>query len=456
MNIDDIYAQIDSLYTQNDGKAVEELLLAKIEEAIEAGEENIVIQLLNELVGHYRKTGEFDKCLNVANAYRAVGLLRESSLLYQQVKNYYDENVDPASMLFASLYNNMALLFQEMGDFESANDCLTRALGISNLYPECRIEQASTHANIAATLINLDRVDEAENHLLEAFKLFEMDEAPDYRYSVALSAMAELKFAQKQYAESARYYEKAMGEVERHMGRSEAYEILKHNLDAALDKLGKESESALKDLDHYTEEIMRKSLVEKIVNLEWEAFDKVQNQGGRASCQDDFTTFSIMRRSQYLLWSREMLESFITDFETALSRGWNLITEKYGRMEESTAPKEYDKIKQNFPEISEEKKQIIEAIVAVQVGMMEDFAKDYPNCAREARSIHTYEDTPFNTSYETYLRGEISTYSDETLALYGRFVADFARSGRNIARDTIANSAILYGYESLEAMEKRE
>lgn len=803
MNIEEIYGEIDRLYTLNDGQAVEILLLSKIEEAIGLNEMHICIQLLNELIGHYRETGEFDKCtkfceklmsiletsdlkgsmahatslLNIANAYRAVGLLKESNSLYQQVKVYYDANIDPASMLYASLFNNMSLLFQEMGDFESAYDCLMRALGISRLYPECRIEQASTHANIAATLVNLDRPADAENHLQQAFTLFEQDEDPDYHYSAALSAMAELKFATGQYAEAEKYYEKAMYEIKRHVGESKAYEILGANLAAA--RAAREREEAQSDnenqadeavqktsepdnkcdclgglelsrmfyeefgrpmihekfpsyenriavglvgegsecfgyddeisrdhdfgpgfcmwltdedyaaigaklneeyerlpktyrkvtrlitknagkrigafpisafykgligitgapeteadwlyinderfascingrvfrddlgeftsirkkieeyypepvhrkkialmaarmsqygqynyervlkrgdvvtaqmcigefirttmqmvyllndryapyykwmkrgltecvilpqvsseleaiaglqaedkqipviidrictdvrdelinrglvpdgkitrednyLDHFVSDIVggnsdrtfakgdaemnHNELVDKIVALEWKAFDKVQNQGGRASCQDDFTTFSIMRKSQYMLWSSEMLESFIADFEEAMAAGRNLITEKYGRMEESTAPDEYDKIKDSFPPLSEEKKQIIEAIVSIQVGMMEEFAKEYPVSAGNARSIHTYEDTPFNTSYETYLRGEISTYSDETLSLYGRFVAEYAKSGSNIAHDTIENSAIMYGYESLDNMEQK-
>ena len=86
---------------------------------------------------------------------------------------------------------------------------------------------------------------------------------------------------------------------------------------------------------------------------------------------------------------------------------------------------------------------------------MEEFAKEYPKAAGEARSIHTAEDTPYNTSYETYLRGEISTYSDMTLSLYGRFVAKMAQEGRNIAKETITNSALLYGYASLDDMESK-
>ena len=795
MNMDDIFAEIDRLYTTQGYKKVEEYIIACIGEATRAGDENAIIQLLNELIGHYRETGEFDKLkvfaeklleileasplkgsmahatslLNVANAYRAAGLLRESNALYQQVKVYYDAHVAPDSMLYASLLNNMALLFQEMCDYESAADCLERALGISLLYPECRIEQASTYTNLATTLIKLDRYDEAEDHLNKAFERFEQDEDPDYHYSAALSAMAELCFTKKDYETSVKYYEKALQAIEKSVGRSHAYEITKQNMEAALshindandeedrtdndrfdskqtkvkgnsghisglelsrlyyekygkpmihekfadyedriavglvgqgsecfgyddatstdhdfgpgfciwltgrdykkigkslqkeyDKLpeefmgykrlnsenagkrvgvfkimkfykeltgikgvpksdeewlltedssfahavngevfrdgpgvftsirselekyypdsvwrrkiarcaslmsqtgqynyprmlsradavtaniclsefirqtmqmmyllnrqfapyykwmfkGLESLDKLKGLrsrldilvrcdddkkqdiiemictevlhelslmhlatdsdnylDHHAAEIVfgipenaggsagdnvsKEDLIDKIVGLEWKAFDKVENTGGRASCQDDWQTFQVMRKSQYMLWSKEMLQSFIRDFEEANGRGWNLITEKYGRMEETTAPEEYALIKDKLPGIPDDKKQIIEAIVEIQVGMMEEFAREYPKAASEARAIHTSDDTPYSTSYETYLRGEISTYSDETLSLYGRFVVDYAARGGNIAHDTIQNSALLYGYDSLDHMESK-
>ena len=42
----------------------------------------------------------------------------------------------------------------------------------------------------------------------------------------------------------------------------------------------------------------KEELVNAIVQLEWEAFDKVDNLGGRAGCQNDGETFSIMRKSQ--------------------------------------------------------------------------------------------------------------------------------------------------------------
>ncbi|MBQ7924922.1 MAG: DUF4125 family protein [Lachnospiraceae bacterium] len=180
-------------------------------------------------------------------------------------------------------------------------------------------------------------------------------------------------------------------------------------------------------LDAHTGELVFKStvaedsieqLTEKVVALEFKAFDKVRNVGGRASCQDDFSTFSIMRKSQYLTWDKQMLMQYLYDFTRELERGHNLIEEKYGRMMESTAPEEYEQMKAYFPAITEEKKAIIEQIVQMQVAWMEEFAKKYPNLAGQARSVHSSEDHLYNTSYETYLRGEISTYSDKMLELY--------------------------------------
>ena len=202
------------------------------------------------------------------------------------------------------------------------------------------------------------------------------------------------------------------------------------------------------------DKMTRQDKIDAIVKMEWEEFDKVQNEGGRADCQDDWDTFSIMRKSQYMTWTDEMLTVFMEYFESCRRSGRNLITEKYGRMMESTVPWEYEKIKDAFPVIPEEQKQIMEEIIKIQVAWMEEFSKEYPNMAGNARSIHTSEDRVFNTSYETYLRGELGTYSEEMLVLYGRFVAQLAKEGKNLARLTMENTAKLYGYETLDSAEK--
>lgn len=218
-------------------------------------------------------------------------------------------------------------------------------------------------------------------------------------------------------------------------------------------------------LDFYTGELVQKAelatksdetLIDEITRLEYEAFDQVQNTGGRASCQNDWPTFEIMRKSQYMTWPRTMLLQYRYEFAAEYEKGRNYIEEKYGRMMESTHPEEYAKIARYFPALSEEKKAIIDAVTKIQVGFMEDFAAEYPGLAANARQIHTFEDTWDDTSYETYLRGELGTYSDQLLGQYGRFIVALCQSGKNLARMTMENSVHLYGYQSLSDAEEKK
>lgn len=199
----------------------------------------------------------------------------------------------------------------------------------------------------------------------------------------------------------------------------------------------------------------RNRLIDEIIRYEWTEFDLVRNEGGRASCQNDWGTFSIMRRSQYMTWTEEMLQEYLWHISHCLEEGRNLITEKYGRMMESTAPEEFEKIKDAFPVLSEERKRIMEAVIAIQVGWMEEFARHYPKLAGNARTIHTADDHSYNTSYETYLRGELGTYSDELMKLYGQFIVSLAGENQNLAYMIMENTAKLYGYKSLDEAESK-
>jgi tetratricopeptide (TPR) repeat protein len=212
-------------------------------------------------------------------------------------------------------------------------------------------------------------------------------------------------------------------------------------------------------LEHYSRELILRSqyqkmkheeLVEYIAKMEFQAFDQVVNEGGRAGCQDDWYTFHIMRSSQYTTWTDDMLIQYATDFQLAMDRGWNMIMEKYGRMEESTTPEAWNRIKREFPVIPEGKRMIIEQIIQIQVRWMEEFASQYPGMASNARRIHTSEDMPWDTSYETYLRGEMSTYSDRMLKLYGQFIVGLVQENKNLAYMIMEETVRQYGYQDLE------
>ena len=211
-------------------------------------------------------------------------------------------------------------------------------------------------------------------------------------------------------------------------------------------------------LEYYLKQILEgknMDIIERIVETEWKQFDQVKNEGGRADCQDDYATFSLMRKSQYLTWSRELLESFYEDLCNAQDAGWNLIMEKYARMMQSTNPEKYEELKDTLPELNKERLTIQEEVIKIQVAWMEEFSKNYPKMSSNARSIHTSEDSAWNTSYETYLRGEISTYSEKTFLLYTNFIIQLMRENRNLAFETMENTAKLYGYSSIDSAENK-
>lgn len=809
MNLEKILAQYDAMFGKNSLEEIENYLVETIAEAKEKSEFGIVITLLNEIIGFCRDTTQKEKALhyceelrqvlsmmklegridyatsllNVANAYRAFGLFEESLSLYHIVEDTYQKQVAPNDFMYASLYNNWSLLYQEMEDYCGARDMLLKALAIADSYEEAVIPQATTRANLAATLLQIgtdEAYEQAIQYLKEALAVHEKDGGGDFHYGAVLVAMGDAYSFKKDFANAADYYRKGLQEIEKHVGRTDNYarveeklnyvtaqlkkesgtlfdttdkegwisnlerskefyekygrrmihekfpayeeriavglvgegsdcfgfddeisadhdygigfcmwllqedyekigeelqkeyeelirkygredsinlflsnrrgvfavnefynhilgtdmdyekmieseqgkadkmpvpydnieeyqfatatngevfidrngcftairkQLLKYYPDAVWRRrlaqslhdfsqfgqsnyarmmarkdfvtaqicLGKTMEAAMdltyllrktyapyykwkrkglekmasedgkdsfveevlgalnelailpcqadawegvaydanvvnsKDagvvmiermaaaivkelsaqnlirgidtfLENYISQILRgknMDIVEKIVELEWKQFDKVKNEGGRASCQDDYQTFSIMRKSQYLTWPDELLESFYNDLMVAENKGWNLIMEKYARMMESTTPEKYEELKKDLPVLSEERIAIQEEIIKIQVSWMEEFAGKYPKMAGNARSIHTSEDTPFNTSYETYLRGELGTYSENTFILYGRFIAGMSKENRNLAYEIMKNTAKLYGYESVETAEER-
>ncbi len=212
-------------------------------------------------------------------------------------------------------------------------------------------------------------------------------------------------------------------------------------------------------LGDYVSDIMkranlnREDIIDEIAKLEFEAFDKVDNLGGRAGCQDDWDTFYIMRKSQYMTWTNAMLLCVRDLWVENKNNGWNMITEKYARMMESTAPEEYSKIKSSLPIKSEEAIEVADQVVEIQVEWMKEFKDKYPKLAGQARDITKEYDSKDNTSYETYLRGELLTYSDRLLFMYGEYIVDLAGKGRNLAVMTMENTIRLEGYNTLEEAE---
>ncbi|NEG89678.1 DUF4125 family protein [Bifidobacterium aerophilum] len=196
------------------------------------------------------------------------------------------------------------------------------------------------------------------------------------------------------------------------------------------------------------------ALIARIVRLEWNQFQRTNNEGGRAACQGNWPVFNQMRTSQFLTWPEPLLDSYLDDLIAADRAGRNLVTEKYGRMMASTAPAEYHtNIEPYIPRLSDERIAEQERIIAAQVAWAAEFRERWPKLGRAMRVLTTAEDTADATSFETYLRGELGTYSDATLDLYGRMIDDCRAAGRNLTEETIRATVRFGGFSDLAEAE---
>lgn len=194
-------------------------------------------------------------------------------------------------------------------------------------------------------------------------------------------------------------------------------------------------------------------LVDDIVDLEWDFFQAVENEGGRASCQNDRRTFDLMRKSQFKAWGEDALESYLRDLSAAKATGGNPLQEKYARMMEYTDPEAYEKIKNRLPSVSEEKKRLVGEIVAIQMPWQEEYARRYPRLAARSRPVASMSDQRYSTSVETYLRGELTSYSEVTLVLYLRRAREVLAAGGNLTLVILEDMVKRYGYESIQDAE---
>ena len=195
---------------------------------------------------------------------------------------------------------------------------------------------------------------------------------------------------------------------------------------------------------------------EALIQTEWELFHNVNNEGGKADCQNDPETFFIMRRAQFTCWGEELVESWHNDLLNAKNDGRNLLSEKYAWMMRQTAPFEFGRISHflRFPSISAE--EMIEQIVETEVHWMEEYEKQYPFMADGNRPVHSSEDREYSTSFETYLRGELHTYSEKTIGLYLDMVNSLKKENQSLSIIVMDAMVKAYGYKDINDAERQQ
>lgn len=194
-------------------------------------------------------------------------------------------------------------------------------------------------------------------------------------------------------------------------------------------------------------------LIAAIIGAEWQMFDKVQNEGGRAACQNDARTFAIMRYSQFAPLPQDVLESYRDDLEQAAQVGRNLLAEKYAYMMEYTDPATFDRtLRDHLPAVSAYKQELCARIANRLIRDEQQFAARYP--ALHAQGRPTEGAQADDVSVHVYALGELKTYSERTLERYDAWLR--AHPEENISVSVHRVMVQLYGYDSLEAAEARQ
>ena len=190
-------------------------------------------------------------------------------------------------------------------------------------------------------------------------------------------------------------------------------------------------------------------IIKKIINYEWQMLQTTINEGGRANCQDNIEYFTLMRKSQFMAWNIELLESYFNDLKEAFILNRNLITEKYAYMEKVRDPEFYNNVTKYLPKHDKKRTSLQEEIIKVQLDMLLEFKKDNNSIVSNMRTIYSKDDSMQEISYETYLRGELSTYSERTLIEYAKQIINCEKNNINLVKTIIDNSFYLLGNEKL-------
>lgn len=257
MNIRTVIEELDKLFEEKKIAQVEQYLDENLSKAKEEDDKGAVLILLNEQIGYYRSvsrskdsievfaeakkyieemelTGtehEATTLLNGATALRAAGEGKMAMEEYRRVEEIYSSTISKGDFRFAGLYNNMSILYSELGEYALVTEKLLQALEILQEIPDSQIEQAITYTNLAMNYGKLEQDEERKKSLKEALALFQKyADNKDGHYAAALSALANGYFEAGELMEAAKIYQQVCEDIRSYFGENMSYVVSLENL----------------------------------------------------------------------------------------------------------------------------------------------------------------------------------------------------------------------------------
>lgn len=170
-----IIAGLDKLLFSGDDAAASEYLDRWCKTAQEVGDWRTELTLQSELMGFHRRTSDKNAAmaaverglelirehrlgstvsgatifLNAATTLKAYGMAERSIPMFVQTCRVYSQTLDPLDYRFGGLYNNMALSYADIGEYDTAEGYYKKALGVIVHCDTPQNELAVTYCNLA-------------------------------------------------------------------------------------------------------------------------------------------------------------------------------------------------------------------------------------------------------------------------------------------------------------------
>ena len=183
-----IMEKLDEYMSRRDYAGAQRHLLYWLEEARQGRDKRGELMVRNELVGHFRKTGERDAALehgeaalallreldfedslsagttyvNVATACSAFGESARALTLFERARALYESSPHTEPRLLGGLYNNMGLACAALGRYDEAFALYDLAMARMAEAPGGALEQAVTCLNRADAVAARDGLEAAE------------------------------------------------------------------------------------------------------------------------------------------------------------------------------------------------------------------------------------------------------------------------------------------------------
>ena len=193
MDVRRVISGLDALNSAGKENEGEAYLERWYEDARAEGDYKSELSILSEMLGQYRKCGSagkgLDACekaiamveklgigqsatgatilINAATTMKAFGKAKESIPIFLSCEETYQKTLEKGDYRMAPLYNNMALSYQDISEYEKAEEYFFKAIDALGGIENCENDKAASYCNLAELYYAQGKDESSVNQMLE-------------------------------------------------------------------------------------------------------------------------------------------------------------------------------------------------------------------------------------------------------------------------------------------------